>query len=93
MPSRKAAQVAEESGPASGAGRVLQHQPVKVVFLQRRWGGGRDKGEREPGPIPGLRWRSLGFWGLGTGCPHRLTLAWYSMMKGWDLCESFSWDR
>lgn len=22
-----------------------------------------------------------------------LTLAWYSLIKGWNLCASFSWDR
>lgn len=29
--------------------------------------------------------------GLGVGLG--LTLAWYSLMKGWDLWASFSWDR
>lgn len=58
-------------------------------------GGGR-KREREhesgpqssasPGPTQGV-------WGPGTDRPLGLTLAWYSLMKGWDRCASFSWDR
>ena len=34
-----------------------------------------------------------GVWGSGTHRQLGLTLAWYSLMKGWDLCASFSWDR
>lgn len=46
----------------------------------------KEKGEtHEPGPTLGPPWLGLG--GLG------LTLAWYSLMKGWDLWASFSWDR
>ena len=58
-------------GPVSGAGGVVQHQPVKIVFLQRDWGRGRGMGvgrERkgrtcEPGPelraLPGRAWGGL----------------------------------
>lgn len=31
--------------------------------------------------------------GAELGHPQGLTLAWYSLMKGWDLWASFSWDR
>lgn len=43
--------------------------------------------------VPTLPSRACGVWGTELGHPQGLTLAWYSLMKGWDLWASFSWDR
>lgn len=48
---------------ASGAGGVLQHQPVKVVFLQHEWGREHVSQARVP-DLPGL---GLGVWGSEMG--------------------------
>lgn len=63
---------------ALGAGRVLQCQAIEIVLLQ--WGMGHSMRHTAFSlPIP--RTTAL------------RTLAWYSLMKGWVLCASFSCDK
>lgn len=65
---------------SSGTRCVLQSQAVEVILLQQ------DGTLHEPGQAPPPRNTPA------LGATALLTLAWYSLMKGWALCASFSCD-